>query len=209
MACGTGRITIPIAEDGIAITGLDISEQLLDYARKKANDQGVPIDWIHGDMTNFKLHKKYNLILMTGWSFLHLVTLESVEACLSCVKAHLTEKGKFIFDIFNPDLEILLRDAANWYPHSEYPDPDSEEMVVITQKTSYNRATQIMKLIFLHQIGEKEITEKAKLRIFFPQEIDALLQYNGFIIEAKYGDFEEQPFTSESGAQIFVCRLGR
>ncbi len=43
------------------------------------------------------------------------------------------------------------------------------------------------------------------LRMFFPQEINALLHYNGFDIEQKYGDNERAPFTDSSRRQIIVC----
>jgi hypothetical protein len=44
------------------------------------------------------------------------------------------------------------------------------------------------------------------LRMFFPQEIDALLHYNGFEVEKKYGNHEEAPFVDSSYKQIIVCR---
>jgi hypothetical protein len=44
------------------------------------------------------------------------------------------------------------------------------------------------------------------MRLFYPQELDALLHYNGFAVEHKYGDFDESPFTSDSPRQLLVCR---
>ena len=52
-----------------------------------------------------------------------------------------------------------------------------------------------------------EVTEKLPLRMFFPEELDALLKYHGFIVERKYGDYDESPFESESPMQIVVCSL--
>jgi len=51
----------------------------------------------------------------------------------------------------------------------------------------------------------EEIIEKIKLRMFFPQELDALLYYNEFMIDHKYGTFNEGPFSSDSNLQIIIC----
>ena len=74
LACGTGRITLPLAEE-VSIIGLDLSESMLDLARKKARDKGLDIEFIQGDMTDFELNRKFNLILMVGNAFAHLETL--------------------------------------------------------------------------------------------------------------------------------------
>lgn len=55
--------------------------------------------------------------------------------------------------------------------------------------------------------GEEEIVP-LDLRMFFPQEIDSLLHYNGFTIVHKYGNYDESPFTSMSRKQIILCRTG-
>src|SRR4051812_40063712 len=55
VACGTGRLTIPLAEDGVDITGLDISAQMLEQAEKKAIERHVRVPLIRGDARNFDL----------------------------------------------------------------------------------------------------------------------------------------------------------
>jgi hypothetical protein len=92
---------------------------------------------------------------------------------------------------------------------SEYPDPDSDNRVVITETNRYDRASQINYITLHYKIGDREITHELNMRIFYPQELDALLFYNGFMIEHKYGDFDQSPFTSESKGQIVVCKLRR
>ncbi|MHA2424503.1 MAG: class I SAM-dependent DNA methyltransferase [Candidatus Thorarchaeota archaeon] len=205
LACGTGRITIPLSHE-VSITGLDFSKAMLDSARLKAKDKNLDIEFIHGDMTNFELNKKFNLILMTGIAFAHLETREDVEDCLSCVKRHLTDDGRFIFDFFNPSLAILTRNPSEQFPHAEYPDPDGNGMVTITESNKYDSAKQINKLQLHFKLGEREETHSVNMRMFFPQELDALLYYNGFEIEHKYGGYNGQPFDSDSGLQIVICK---
>ncbi|MFW9834635.1 MAG: class I SAM-dependent DNA methyltransferase [Candidatus Thorarchaeota archaeon] len=206
LACGTGRITIPLSKE-VSITGLDFSKAMLDSARLKAKEKELDIVFIQGDMTNFELNKKFNLILMTGIAFSHLETREDVEGCLSCVKHHLTDDGRFIFDIHNPSLAILTRDPSEQFPHAKYPDPDGNGTVTITESNKYDKATQINRLQLYFKLGEREEAHPVNMRMFFPQELDALLHYNGFEVETKYGDYTSQPFNSDSNVQIVVCRL--
>jgi SAM-dependent methyltransferase len=208
LACGTGRIAIPMAKEGLRITGLDVSASMLAEARKKSAEQGLDIEWIETDCRDFHLETRFNLIFLPFNSIAHLLDPESIESCFSCVREHLTPEGRFIIDIFNPKLEILVRDASERYPTGEYDDPDGRGRVVVTENNVYDRAAQVNRIKWYYRTGEEpeETVADLNMRIFFPQELDALLRYNGFEIEAKFGEFDETPFTSESLKQIPVCR---
>ena len=205
LACGTGRIAIPIAQEGISVVGLDFSIKMLDQAKKSSKGKGLEINWIEGDMSNFNLGKKFPLIVIPGAAMNWLLDNSYIENCLSCVKKHLTRKGKLIFNVFNPNLEILQRDASFKYPMFDYPNPHGEGVVKVSESNTYDKATQINHLITYHKIEDKEIVKKLKLRMFFPQELDALLYYNDLVIDGKYGTFDEEPFNSESNWQIVIC----
>ncbi len=207
LACGTGRVTIPIAQKGISITGLDLLNTMLKEARRKSKETGVKIEWIEGDMTDFDLNKKFNLILIPGCAFNALLDIESIEKCLTCVKKHLEPNAGFLFDVFNPNLNILARDPSKTYPNAEYQDPDGRGLVTVSESTRYDKASQILYTTLSYSIAGKTISNELILRIFFPKELDALLKYNGFKINAKFGDFDQTPFTSDSRRQIFVCEV--
>ncbi|MFX0040569.1 MAG: class I SAM-dependent DNA methyltransferase [Promethearchaeota archaeon] len=207
LACGTGRITIPIAQKTISITGLDLLNTMLKEARRKTKETGVSIEWIEGDMTDFNLNKKFNLILITGCAFNSLLDLESVEKCLSCVKKHLASNAGFVFDAFNPNLNILVRHPSQTYPNAKYQDPNGRGLVIVTESTKYDKATQITNTTLSYSIAGKTISNELKLRIFFPKELDSIIKYNGFKIYAKYGDFNQNHFSSDSKRQIFECRI--
>jgi ubiquinone/menaquinone biosynthesis C-methylase UbiE len=87
LACGTGRITIPLAEKGIKITGLDISKSMLSQAKKNSKEKGVDVEWVKADCRDFRLKKKFNLIFFPINSICHLMDIESVESCFRCVDA--------------------------------------------------------------------------------------------------------------------------
>ncbi|MFQ5648400.1 MAG: class I SAM-dependent methyltransferase [bacterium] len=208
LACGTGRITIPIARQGLEISGIDLSETMLARAKDKTGE-AYPVTWHHGDMRTFDLGRKFNLIFLPFNSVAHLYDLQSIQACFASVRNHLADNGRFILDFFNPDLTILTRVDEAPRLVSKYPDPDSGNTVVITETHRYDKATQINHIIWRRTIGDKTLTEELNMRIFYPQELEALLLYNGLIIEDKYGDFDKSPFTSASPKQICVCRRTR
>ncbi len=206
LACGTGRLTIPIAEEGYDITGLDISKDMLEVGRKKAEEKGLSIDWIEGDMRDFELDKEFDLIFLPYNSINHLTELASIERLFESVREHLSEDGRFVFDTFNPSLSILNRDPDMEFHVNTFEDPDDGKTIDLSEKTEYRSKDQILKIKWIYRKeGYKEIREWEN-RMIFPKELDALLKYNGFSIEEKYGSFEKQPFEEGSKKQICICR---
>ncbi len=207
LACGTGRLTIPMAKETKQMVGLDISEGMLMEARRKACNEGVNLKLVRADMRVFHFKAKFDLIILAFNSICHLYTRDDVERCFQCVRSHLAKDGQFVIDVFNPSLEILSRSPMEFYPVGEYEDPDSGGTVTISECTDYNRATQISQLTwYIDSPGNwKEV--RFGMRVFFPQEIDALLHYNGFKIISKFGDFDGKAFCGNSLRQIIISTL--
>ncbi|HEY9692728.1 MAG TPA: class I SAM-dependent methyltransferase [Oculatellaceae cyanobacterium] len=207
LCCGTGILSIPIAEKGFQVTGIDISESMLEEARRKSSQ----VEWVKGDVTNFQIDKKFSLIFFPTNSITHLIDLDSLESCFNCVKKHLKSDGKFVIDVlnfFNKDIiNRLFSTQKNLY--SIYEDPNGQGTIVITSQNDFALTDQInrMKLFFRFPGQKQEIVEDVIFRYYFPQELAALLKYNGFKIENQFGDYHKSPFTSESPNFILVCSL--
>jgi len=204
LGCGTGRITIPIAREGYEIIGLDLSEKLLETARKKYKKENLNINWIKGDMRNFSLDKKFNLIFVPFNTIHHILSLEDMEKVLKNIRKHLKQDGRFIVEFFNPDLEILNRDPTEEHKVTEYEGPGGE--VKVTESTDYERAKQLMHLSWFYESNGEKMEREWTIRVWFPKEVDAILKYNDFKIEKKYGDFDESPMTNNSAQHILVCK---
>jgi SAM-dependent methyltransferase len=207
LGCGTGRLTVALAQDGVDITGLDDAPTMLEEARQKAARAGVSVEFVQGDCRDFALAKQYSLIFFPNNALSHLLTRTDVEACFRSVREHLLRVGRFVVDLFVPSARILGREAGR-YPVGSYEDPDGRGRVTVTESNQYDSASQVNHITWYYsREGEGEFAAvPLKLRMFFPQEIDALLESNGFAIEEKYGDFEDTPFGSESQKQLIVCR---
>lgn len=207
LTCGTGRVALHLASAGFRVTGIDISDSMLGEARRKASEAGVTVEWVRADIRDFDLGRHFPLIIFPFNTIAILWELEDLEACLTCVKKHLAPGGRFIVDVFNPDFRFFLRDPNQRYPHVEYPDPDGRGNIVVTESNVYDAAHQINRLRLFYKFPEQaeEAVEELNIRIYFPQELDALLKYNGLAIASKFGNYDEAPFESASAKQLIVC----
>src|SRR3989338_3159390 len=97
LACGTGNLMQIFKANEFSVEGLDISEGMLLAAKSKGLKVAL------GDISNFNLGRKYDLILCIFDSLNHLSTLAKLESCFKSVKRHLC--GLFIFDL-NSDYRI-------------------------------------------------------------------------------------------------------
>ncbi len=102
IGCGIGRVSIPIAQQGFSVTGLDIAPGMLEQARRKSD--GLPVRWVEGDGRAFDLGDRFRLIFLTVNAFQQFLTNADQDALLARVHAHLEDEGLFAFETRNPTL---------------------------------------------------------------------------------------------------------
>ncbi|MEJ7809587.1 MAG: class I SAM-dependent methyltransferase [Gemmatimonadaceae bacterium] len=208
LACGTGRVAIPIARAGLAVTGLDSSAAMLREARAKGERAGVSVEWVEGDMRAFDVGRRFALVILLGNALCHLLDLASFEGCMACVRRHLAPGGRFIIDVFVPDVGLLVHGRDQRAAFSEYESPDGGGAVIVTSTNVYEPHTQVNRITTYHQLPGREAEETGSLdmRMYFPRELDALLGYNGFAIEEKLASYDGTPFGAGATKQLIVCR---
>jgi SAM-dependent methyltransferase len=206
LACGTGQIALAIAEEGSHVVGLDRSPGMLAQARRKAASLPYRVEFVDGDMRDFRLSLRFALVILAGNSLGHLLDVASFERWLACVRQHLLPAGRLAVDMFVPDVNLLAQQPGTRYPFGEYEAPDSSGTVTITFSAVYEPNTQIRRFKTYTCLPDRpdEAEGTLDLRMYFPQELDALFRYNGFQIEEKYGDLYRSPFTTTSRKQVFV-----
>jgi SAM-dependent methyltransferase len=220
IACGTGRVAIPIARRGFAVTGLDVVPGMLELARSKA--AGLPIRWVEGDARDFDLgEERFRLIFLTGNAFQAFLTNADQEALLGRVRTHLHDDGLFAFETRNPrwrTSEGRDEDPDGLFVYLETraeealpPHTDAEGREVRESRTrTYDHVAQVLHWTTYRRWheGAQERTKitRIALRYTFPQELVALLHYNGFTIARRYGDWNGEPLTAASPSIIVVCR---
>ncbi|MBT8320523.1 MAG: class I SAM-dependent methyltransferase [Eudoraea sp.] len=206
LCCGTGRLTLPIAKDGYDISGVDHTPSMLEEAKVKASEEGLEVEFIEADIRNMDLHEKFDLIFIPFNSLHHLYVNEDLFKAFKVVKNHLKDGGLFLLDCFNPNIQFMVEAEKEQKVIAEYTTRDGRE-VLIKESMRYENKTQVNRIEWHHYInGEFNSIQNLDMRLFFPQELDAYLEGNGFTIIHKFGSFEEEAFNDSSEKQIFVCQ---
>jgi SAM-dependent methyltransferase len=206
LCCGTGRLTIPIAQDGYDISGVDYTSSMLKQAKVKASKLGLEIDFIEADIRTLDLNEKYDLIFIPFNSIHHLYNNKDLFRAFNVVKNHLKDGGLFLLDCFNPNIQYIVEGEKGQQEIATYKTDDGRE-VLIKQIMQYENNTQINRIEWHYFInGQFDSIQNLDMRMFFPQELDSYLEWNGFDIIHKFGDFEKEIFNDNSEKQIFVCK---
>jgi SAM-dependent methyltransferase len=211
IACGTGRLTLPLAQKAFDIVGLDISAPMIEEAKRKTESlkagsgKALKVEWHVGDCRDFSLKEKFPLVFIPCNSLQHLYSAKDVAAFLGCVKKHLAPGGKFALDVFKPDLSMLSRDPGSKHHVMMYLDADGRE-VSLDEKTSYDHLTQINKIVWFHSLKDGTVlrTDHFQMRQYFPAELTALLEAGGFAIEERFGAWGRVPTSNQTTKQILI-----
>ena len=207
LGCGTGRVTIPLAQNGLDIVGIDVVPGMIERAKLKS--KGLPIEWVLADARTFQLGRKFRLIFESGSVFHHMLTRPDQEAYLARVREHLEDNGQLVINLFfpHPNRLVSTEMEEDWFSVQSSDGREIrvsgidryDELRQIRTETAYRRWTGA---------NDQEILRVAplSLRYVFPQEMEALLHYNGFEIVELFGDADCSPLTNESRAMIYVCK---
>ena len=205
VACGTGRITLPIARAGIDVTGLDVSRPMLEQARRKATGEGLNIEWIEQDCRDMNLARRFALVFSATNAMQHLLDFESTCAFLQCARSLLSPGGQLILDVFNPDPVKLARTSNARYLHKTIATPDGQG-IRVEAASAYHADTQILHFDLFYLRGEQLIrTKRVNMRCYFPEELLALCRCNGLDIVNRFGGYDEAKFTNCSPKQVLIC----
>ncbi|QQE73775.1 class I SAM-dependent methyltransferase [Brevibacillus composti] len=214
LACGTGRISIPMAQAGLSVTGLDLSAEMLKRAQEKAEQQGVSdrLKLVQGDMRSFDLQKSFSLIMIPFRSFLHLLHIQEQMKALSCIRKHLAPGGKLAFNVFVPKISHLYEESERMSLRSTYRLETGEE-VAMWDYTRYDHFQQLSEVTRTYErispegVVLEKVVGRFTLRYIFPAELHHLLRLNGFKVTQRYGSFAKAPFDASSSELIIVAEL--
>jgi len=205
LCCGTGRITIPLKEKGIDITGVDFTESMLNEAKKKARNKKLQIDFMLEDMRKLNLKTKFSMIFVPFNSLQNTYSIEEISKVFRVVDKHLDDEGVFVFDVFHPNIHFIVKGEKKYRIIEKFK-LDSGEEIIISEKGKYDSSNQIYRLRWKFKIGNKVKYQKLDMRCFYPLEMDLHIMYNNFKVIEKFGDFSLNKFTSDSNKMIYLCK---
>lgn len=214
LGAGSGRVSLAIAKEGIEVVGVELVPQMLGRARdrlgKMPRAARARASFRRGDVRSIRLRRRFPLVIAPFNVFMHLYTRKDVERALKTVRAHLAEGGRFGFDVLLPDPASLARDPKRGYSGGKVPHPSTGERYRYREYFAYEAATQVQSITldFEHPTRRgKSFAVPLTQRQFFPQELEALLHYNGFRVLRHEGDFEGVPLTADAESQLILARL--
>ena len=188
LGCGTGHKLIPIASDGYSCVGMDLSSDMLAEARRKADECGVVVEWLQGDMKAFDLGRTFDFVFITANSLLHLHETDDLVSCFRSVRRHLAPGARFIFDVFNPSVRVLAEaDGLRRTRESlSFTDPDRGRVRVDVAET-YDALAQVTRGTW-HLWTDSEpdvVVAPLEIRSIFPQELPLLISLGGLRLGAQ------------------------
>lgn len=188
------------------LTGLELSAPSLAYARERTGD--LPIQWVEADVRDFHLDWRYAFIFARGDVFNFMLTRADQEAMLARVDEHLADDGLFLVDNMplHPNKMVDEPEDQPWYTLTH---PNGRQ-IHTSGRQWFDHAQQ-----FYVQRGHDHwdsadgelvrLPWTLTLRYVMPQEMDALLHYNGFRVVARYNDWMEEPVKPEEFGFIYLC----
>ena len=216
LGVGSGRIALPAVRKGARVTGIDLSESMIEQAEKgraRLSKSKRAAFVVHqADMRQFNLEAQFDLITIPFNAFMHLYTLEDVDSCLTCVKQHLAEGGTLILDVLIPDLDYLTRSPFKRYEGITFQHPSFKEKYRYSEQSAYDPLTQVNQMWFFYDRidpkgnGPDSFCIQLSHRCFFPQELRRTLAYHGFEVVTECGDFVPGDVGSDSESLAVVCR---
>lgn len=214
LACGTGRVSIILAQNGYKIYGIDLSDSMLEQFKGKLANQPKTIQdniWIgKNDMSSFQLNKEFSLIIVPFRGFQSLTTEEAQRNCLKCVYEHLKDEGVFIINTFRPYKKL---DETWVYPETiQWETIDEKTGNRIVKKHKGPKIDIINQIIYpemIYQIIEPdgkvlEVKEPLELKYYYYDQLKELLESSGFKIKEEFGYYDKSNI-NDGKELIFVC----
>jgi SAM-dependent methyltransferase len=213
LACGTGRVLVPLARQGYQVTGVDVSPAMLEMARRKVTAENLAhrVTLVEQDMRELNLGTQFNLAFIAVNSFLHLLSTDDQLAALARIRHHLSPGGLLLLDLFNPDLARLLDMKGHVTLEQSFTDPGTGHhlMRFLTDRVDLGQQ-QIQSIFIIDEMdGEGQVRRVVfpfEIHYLFRYELELLLREAGFELEAIYGSYELDEYTGDSAKMITVAR---
>ncbi len=196
LACGTGRIAVPIAKAGVRVIGVDASAGMLEVARRYAAEEGVAelLDLRHGDLREPPVDERVPLVLVPFRSLLHMTTEADRLRALGAARELLLPGGRLVFDVFAPGADDIAETHGIWL----------EREPGIFERAVWDADERTLTL----SVRRGEEASTMLLAWLSPPEWRLLLDRAGFDLEAQYGWFDRLPYAGGEDVVFDARRRG-
>lgn len=196
-AIGTGRVAVPLNELGIPVTGIEISPAMIAQLRKKVGEAAIPV--VLGDMATTVAPGRYSLVYLVFNTISNLLTQAEQVTCFRNAACHLTPGGRFVIELWVPELRKLppSQEAVVWQSEPGYIGLDTYDVV----------RQHVVSHHFKFGEGRQSQVFRSPHRYIWPAELDLMAQLAGFELESRHADWVGSEFTAESRSHVSVYRI--
>ncbi|HEX4471218.1 MAG TPA: class I SAM-dependent methyltransferase [Nocardioides sp.] len=195
LAVGTGRVALPLASHGIAVSGIELSPAMLARLRSKPGADAVTA--VEGDMTTTRVPGEFRLVYLVYNTIANLTTQDAQVAVFENAARHLAPGGSFVVEVYPPILRLLapgdrfhvFADEPTYHAYDEYADAASQlhwsHHLRLREDGSYRRFS-------------------VPFRYVWPAELDLMARIAGLRLKERWADWERAPFTADSEQHVSV-----
>jgi len=212
IGCGTGRLLLPLAQQGREIVGVDSSPAMLARARARLEAAGLlkRVELVEADARTLRLNRQFRLAFVALNSFAHFVTRADQRAALESIHRHLLPGGTLILDLPNADLRRYQQAEGQLFLQGVWTDERQHERVshlIAAASDPEARALQLTHFYDVHAQGGplRRIVVQNALALLSPGEAELLVESCGFQISHLFGDYELNPGDENSPRLIVVA----
>ena len=195
LAIGTGRLALPLAERGVAVSGIDASEAMVAKLRAKPGGDRIPV--AIGDFADVPVDGRFALICVVYNTLFALLDLDAQRRCFDRVADHLAPGGRFVVEAFVPDPSRFQRDQ-----HVEVRHVGDD--AVLLSVSRHDAATQRVESLLVRLGNDSIRTWPVRIRYSYPSELDLMAETAGLRLEHRWSGWEREPFTGDSVKHVSV-----
>ncbi len=197
LGIGTGRVAVGLAQRGVAVSGIELSRPMIEQLRTKADETAIPV--VVGDMATTRAPGEYTLVYLVFNTISNLLTQAAQVACFRNAARHLAPGGRFVIELWVPELRNLPpgQQATVWHCEPGYIGLDSYDVLhqrVVSHHFRFGADTRAELFRSPH-------------RYIWPAELDLMAQLAGFELETRHADWTGSEFTAESRSHVSVYRI--
>ncbi|MBH0779282.1 class I SAM-dependent methyltransferase [Nocardia bovistercoris] len=198
-AVGTGRVAVPLAERGVPVSGIELSTAMIERLRDKVDETVIPV--VVGDMATTRVPGEFQVVYLVYNTIANLLTQAEQVACFRNAARHLGARGRFVVELWVPELRALPpgRTAVVWRSEPGYTGLDTYD-VVGQQVVSHH-------LRFEPEGGDTARVRRSPHRYVWPAELDLMAQLAGMTLESRHADWSRGEFTADSPSHVSVYRM--
>jgi SAM-dependent methyltransferase len=196
-AIGTGRVGVPLAQRGVPVVGIELSRPMVDQLWTKLDDAALAV--VVGDMATTRVPGEFTLVYLVFNTISNLQTQAEQVACFRNAARHLVPGGRFVIELWVPELRRLPIGQEATVGHVE-----PGYIVLDTYDTVQQR---VVSHHFRFGDGTEASLFRSPHRYIWPAELDLMAQLAGFELESRHADWSGTEFTAESRSHVSVYRL--